>query len=455
MTRVTQWLLFMGAGLVLLTSLPARAAVPALRDVPAGIPPAAREALVKEHDRLATIRDGIRNDLVPHNQRCAAVEAGTPAAAACAEAQKTLQQRVRAYGDAVERFHAALDRAVSGRPARGPEWPASVEARGEAVIIRPDGRQLPATGSTHAFLADGDRIVTGPDGHIRLILPDQTTCTVGPNSDLGVDKFLFDPNPTIWVTLTKGLLRWVTGNVKPDPGKMKVTLPAGYTGIRGTDFEATVDLSGGGRIVLAVGELEITEKKTGRTFRLTAGQSVAFTSDGTFGRPSGGGASAGPEAALSTFQIRPVCPDGNTGGTRLPRTAGGDPVCVTDSVLLDAAQIYYAQAEPLKVGSGYTVVVYWTEAGKAAFAAAIGPYLGKQVALVAGDGVAALATVKGQLAQLQPTPPSTILAVVGGPVLEFAPVSEFLARALADAITAAAPRGPWLRRKLVPEKGTP
>jgi hypothetical protein len=123
-----------------------------------------------------------------------------------------------------------------------------------------------------------------------MTLPDNTTFTVGPNSDLVIDKFVYDPDKSpekIMATMTKGVFRWVTGNkaVYKEPGQMKVNLPVVAVGIRGTDFEATVAPEGSGSVVLNFGQLEITEKKTGFTFIMNAGEKITFGADGSVGRP--------------------------------------------------------------------------------------------------------------------------------------------------------------------------
>ena len=85
--------------------------------------------------------------------------------------------------------------------------------------------------------------------------------------------------------MTKGVLRWVTGKTSPKyKPQMQATLPVMAVGIRGTDFEAVVGPKGRGRVALYDGQLEITEKKTGFTFILNAGQMVTFTPDGKVSR---------------------------------------------------------------------------------------------------------------------------------------------------------------------------
>ena len=57
-------------------------------------------------------------------------------------------------------------------------------------------------------------------------------------------------------------------------------------GIRGTDFEAMVAPDDSGSVKLYSGQLEITEKKTQRTFVLNAGQMTMFSAEGIFATPA-------------------------------------------------------------------------------------------------------------------------------------------------------------------------
>ncbi|MBI4644245.1 MAG: FecR domain-containing protein [Deltaproteobacteria bacterium] len=166
---------------------------------------------------------------------------------------------------------------------------AQVESRGEFYVLTKDGRKLTGAEAKKIPLEEGTKVVTGKGGHVRMTLPDDTTFTVGANTDLVIDKFVYDPDgtpKTIMANVSKGMFRWVTGKTaRKDPAKMKVTLPIGDLGIRGTDFEALVEPNGRGRVALYAGQLEITEKKSGYTFILDAGQMVTFGPGGKISRP--------------------------------------------------------------------------------------------------------------------------------------------------------------------------
>jgi len=102
-----------------------------------------------------------------------------------------------------------------------------------------------------------DHVTTDAAGRLQVLLLDETVFTVGPNSDMVLDEFVYDPASAkgkVTARITKGVFRFVTGKVaRKDPASMKVTLPVGTIGIRGTiaagqvsDQSATVILLGPG-----------------------------------------------------------------------------------------------------------------------------------------------------------------------------------------------------------------
>ena len=152
---------------------------------------------------------------------------------------------------------------------------------------RSRNRELEVHRRRYFLRSKSPRLIGASFSYIKL--PDDTTFTIGPNSDVVIDKFVYDAGSspkTIVANMSKGVFRWVTGKVAPkDPAAMKVTLPVGDLGIRGTDFEATVEGDGSGVVTLQFGQLEITEKKTGFKFILEAGHRVTFSADGAISRP--------------------------------------------------------------------------------------------------------------------------------------------------------------------------
>jgi len=83
-----------------------------------------------------------------------------------------------------------------------------------------------------------DRIVTGAEARLQVILLDETVFTVGPSSDLVIDRFVYDPDVgtgEMAGQMTQGFLRYVSGQIgENQPENVTIGTPAGTIGIRGT-----------------------------------------------------------------------------------------------------------------------------------------------------------------------------------------------------------------------------
>lgn len=165
-----------------------------------------------------------------------------------------------------------------------------VKATGTFYIETADGKRLDPKEFTTATIGDGAKLVTGADGHVQLTLPDETAFTVGPDTNIVFDSFIYSQDDSLQaatVSLAKGVFRWVTGALTNSAvADLKIKLPAGVGGIRGTDFTARVNPDGSGLVKLYSGKLELTETKGNFTFILTGGQQVAFDKNGVFGHPA-------------------------------------------------------------------------------------------------------------------------------------------------------------------------
>jgi len=83
-----------------------------------------------------------------------------------------------------------------------------------------------------------DSVTTGPGAKLQIMLLDQTVFTLGPDSEMSLDEFVYDPftdTGKVAAQVTKGVFRFVTGKIaRKKPSAMKVKLPSGTMGIRGT-----------------------------------------------------------------------------------------------------------------------------------------------------------------------------------------------------------------------------
>ncbi|THV23096.1 FecR domain-containing protein [Peteryoungia ipomoeae] len=86
------------------------------------------------------------------------------------------------------------------------------------------------------------RIETSAQGLVQILLADGTAFTVGPNSSVVIDSFIYDPaskTASLSATMTKGALRFIGGRASKKGGDVKINTPIGTAGIRG----AVVDIN--------------------------------------------------------------------------------------------------------------------------------------------------------------------------------------------------------------------
>lgn len=108
---------------------------------------------------------------------------------------------------------------------------------GDAKIIR-SGR--PAAAKVGVPIQQDDVIVTGADGSIGVTFTDNSMFSVGPNTEIVVDKYVFDPNAnnaSFSANMAKGTLQFISGEIaKLSPDAVKVNIPTGTIAVRGTRF---------------------------------------------------------------------------------------------------------------------------------------------------------------------------------------------------------------------------
>jgi FecR protein len=91
----------------------------------------------------------------------------------------------------------------------------------------------------------GDKVETGTDGQLQILLLDQTVFTLGPSAGITVDEFVYDPSNDegkVKASMMKGIFRVVSGKIAhKKPENMSVDLPAGSIGFRGTNVAGIID----------------------------------------------------------------------------------------------------------------------------------------------------------------------------------------------------------------------
>ena len=112
---------------------------------------------------------------------------------------------------------------------------------GAAFIVR-DGAQIPAELGQTVFEADGLR--TGGDGKIGVTLNDDTRLSLGPNSELKLERFTYAPADSAFglaLKFVKGAATYVSGRIaKLAPDSIRLETPAAIVGVRGTTLAISV-----------------------------------------------------------------------------------------------------------------------------------------------------------------------------------------------------------------------
>lgn len=88
-----------------------------------------------------------------------------------------------------------------------------------------------------------ERISTDGSGVVQVLLVDGSTFTVGANSDLVIDKFVYDPGKQsgeIVATFSKGAMRFIGGKISKNADGVTVKTPAGSLAIRGGMFQGSL-----------------------------------------------------------------------------------------------------------------------------------------------------------------------------------------------------------------------
>ncbi|MBN9090436.1 MAG: FecR domain-containing protein [Reyranella sp.] len=125
-------------------------------------------------------------------------------------------------------------------------------------------------------------VTTKDDDRAHIVFLDGTALTVGPNSSLVIDRFVYDPNHSngvLSVNMRRGVMRLV-GGALTKTGDVRITTPSGSLGIRGgivvvevSDTGATqgtflfghaLTVTGGGKTVVATRPGSLIQMEPGR-----------------------------------------------------------------------------------------------------------------------------------------------------------------------------------------------
>lgn len=106
---------------------------------------------------------------------------------------------------------------------------------GAAFIVR-EGATIPAQAGDVVFEADALR--TGPDGRVGVTLKDDTRLSLGPSSEVRLERFAYAPaagSLGMVLKFVRGVAEYVSGRIaKLAPDSIRLETPAAIVGVRGT-----------------------------------------------------------------------------------------------------------------------------------------------------------------------------------------------------------------------------
>lgn len=108
--------------------------------------------------------------------------------------------------------------------------------QGKVELMTPGAAGRVVQSGAEIFI--GDEVKTDALGHLQILLLDETVFTIGPNSAITIDKFIYDPKTHVGkveASITKGVFRYVSGKIAANkPENVAIKLPTATIGIRGT-----------------------------------------------------------------------------------------------------------------------------------------------------------------------------------------------------------------------------
>lgn len=149
--------------------------------------------------------------------------------------------------------------------------PAHAQQVGTASAVNPAATINTRTITIGSSISHMERIRTTESGSVQVLFVDKTSMTVGPNSDLTIDEYVFDPKSgegKLAATLGKGALRFVGGLIS-HAGNAEIKTSSATIGIRGgillangpnlyVGYGTSTVTSGGSTVSLGAGEFTRT-----------------------------------------------------------------------------------------------------------------------------------------------------------------------------------------------------
>ncbi|MGE0085067.1 MAG: FecR domain-containing protein [Desulfococcaceae bacterium] len=129
-------------------------------------------------------------------------------------------------------------------PAMGEEPPIgrTKTGRGDVAVIR-SGKEIPVNIGDRLY--QNDIIRTGADSSVGIIFEDNSILSLGPKSEIVIDKYVFSPQNDMFSMITrilKGTASYISGVIgRQSPESVKFQTPDATISIRGTQILVRVE----------------------------------------------------------------------------------------------------------------------------------------------------------------------------------------------------------------------
>jgi hypothetical protein len=118
-----------------------------------------------------------------------------------------------------------------------------VKVASGAVFLVRDKIVTPIKAGQGLLPSDGLR--TGADGRVAVTLRDETRLSLGPNSEVRLDQFVYAPGEghlKFVLRIMRGIVAYVSGRIaKLSPDAVRLETPSGILGVRGTRLVVRVE----------------------------------------------------------------------------------------------------------------------------------------------------------------------------------------------------------------------
>jgi len=153
-------------------------------------------------------------------------------------------------------------------------------------------------------IVQDERLETGSGAGMLVEFLDETTLTLGPDSDLVIDTFVYDPRAnegSAILSMGVGIMHFVSS--KAQYAAMQIKTPTAIIGIRGSDAVIAVATDGTTTVSVLAGEFSVSNAEGGDTTTVGPSQSVSVSTTGSVSAPAPAPASVPDEVSLPAQKV--------------------------------------------------------------------------------------------------------------------------------------------------------